>query len=399
MLTVLQVNNYAHVRGGSDRYFIELSRMLSQQGTRVLALTTADGRNELQTPWTVPGFPIEAPRGGDLARFLYSRESRAVMNRLLAQERPDAAHLHIYYGQLTPSVLRPLKDHGVPVVQTVHEYKLFCPVATMVREGRPCELCCRGAIWNAVRHRCNRGSLARSLATGAEACTSRMLGAVRLVDHFIAVSDFVRNTMVRFGVPGERISTVHNFIDAAAYAPRFDAGDFFLFVGRVERIKGIMTLLAAMRRLPARLVVAGEGSLLPQVRSEAIRSGLAVEAVGFQSGRGLHDLIRGSRCVVVPSEWHETFGLVVLEAYALGKPVIASRMGGIPEVVREGETGLLFEAGNVQELAGAMKRMWTRPAEAAEMGRAGRMLAEGMFGRDRHCEQILSLYRKISHAA
>lgn len=395
MYTVLQVNNYAHVRGGSDRYFIELVRGLSERGHRVPVLTTADSRNVLDTPWAVPGFVLDAIRPRDVCRFFYSGKSRETLRRLLDRELPDLAHLHIYYGQITPSILGPLRDRGIPIVQTLHEYKLFCPASTMTRDGKICDLCCGGSFWNAVVHRCNRGSLARSLVTSAEACSSRLLGAARKIDHFLAVSDYVRRTMIRFGIPEDRISTVHNYIDVGSFEPEYEPGGYFLYLGRIEKNKGILTLLDSLEHTHARLVVAGEGELRSTVQREIERRGLAAETVGFKSGKDLHDLVRGCRCVIVPSECAETFGLVILEAYALGKPVIASRMGGIPEVVREGETGLLFEAGNVSELAHAMEWMWDHPGQAADMGRAGRSLASSTFGMEQHYEKLMSVYGKV----
>lgn len=392
---ILQVNNYGYVRGGSDNYFLGLSNLLTGKGHVVIPLNTADPRNAADTRWAVNGFRPETPRSRDIVRFLYSAAAKRTVKDLLGREQVDVAHLHIYYGQLTPSILGPLKRHDIPIVQTLHEYKLFCPRATMTRRGKPCTLCSGGSFWRAAWHRCNRDSFARSLATSAEAYTSRMLGDVRNIDHFIAVSDFVRNAMIRFGIPEDRISTVHNYIDVDAYEPAYQAGDYYLYFGRIEKIKGLMTLLAAARQASARLVVAGEGALRTEVEREAARQNLAVEVVGFKSGKDLHDLIRGCRCVVVPSEWHETFGLVILEAYALGKPVIASRTGGIPEVVQEGTTGLLFEPGNALELAEAMTWMWSHPSRAVEMGRAGRKLAEDVFGKDSHCEQVLSIYKKV----
>ena len=319
------------------------------------------------------------------------------MRSLLAKEVLDLVHLHIYYGQMTPSILGSLKAHGIPIVQTIHEYKLICPVAMIMRDGKLCESCCDGSFWKAALHRCNRGGFARSLVTSVESYTYRMLGAVKHIDHFIAVSDFVRNKMIRFGIPEDRISTVHNFIDVHAYVPQHSPGDYFLYCGRIEKIKGVMTLLTALKDVSGTLVIAGEGEARAMVEREVEKQNLDVKLVGFRSGTELHDLIRGSRCVVVPSECYETFGLVILEAYALEKPVIASRIGGIPEVVRDRETGLLFEAGNALELTQAMQWMRTHPAEAVKMGQFGRMMAGEVFGKERHYNKIMSIYNKVRH--
>jgi len=394
-LNILQINNFGYVRGGSDRYFLDLSHILEEKGNHVFYMVTDDSRNIVDTPWVVHGFQPENPRAKDLLNFFYSLPAQRVVRRLLSKETPDIAHLHIYYGEMTTSILADLKRKEIPIVQTLHEYKLICPILTMTRNGKPCDECCDGSFWRAAFHRCNRGKLTRSIVTSLESYTSRMLGSVKHIDHFIAVSNFVRNTMIRCGIPEDRISTVHNFIDIQDFEPCYNPGDYFIYFGRIEKIKGVMTLLAAVKQFSAKLVIAGEGEGRPIVGREIEKQKLDVKLVGFKRGTELHDLIRGSRCVIVPSEWYETFGLVILEAYALGKPVIASRIGGIPEVVRHGETGLLFEPGNAFQLAQAMEWMWKNPGEAVEMGRSGRTLAADAFGKEKHYTEIMSVYSHV----
>lgn len=396
-LKVLQVNNYGFVRGGSDRYFLDLSNLLAQHGHQLTYLCSADPRNVVDSRYAVQGITIERPTVGDVPKFMYSLAARRMLEALLAAERPDIAHLHIYYGQISPSILGVLKAHAIPVVQTLHEYKLLCPIATMVKNGRICEECGAGGYWRAAWHRCNRGGVARSLVTACEAYLSRLLGTRRLVDHFLAVSDFVRQTMIRQGIPSERITTVHNFIDGQRFRPSHQEGDYFLYFGRLETIKGVMTLLEAARRTSAKLVVAGDGTARALMEETIRQQGLTqVTLVGFKRGEELHDLIRGCRCVIVPSEWYETFGLVILEANALGKPVIASRIGGMPEVVREGVTGLLVEPGDVTMLAQALDWMWNHPAEAVAMGRAGCTWVAEEFGPERHYQEMMAIYQKLT---
>lgn len=396
-MNILQINNYGYIRGGSDYYFLSLSNILKENGHQIITMVKDDPRNIVCTPWVVPGFQPEKPKLKDLMNFFYSFDARRIAHQLLENEQPQIAHLHIYYGQLTPSIISVLKSRGIPIVQTLHEYKLICPIVTMTRNGQPCEECCNGSYWKAAINRCNRGSLLRSLVTSAESYTSQMLGAINDIDHFIAVSDFVRDKMLQYGIPEHRISTVHNFINMEEYKPNYSAGDYFLYFGRVERIKGIMTLLAAVKQANVRLIIAGVGGLEQTVEREIKKHKLDVELVGFKSGSELHDLIRGSLCVVVPSEWYETFGLVILEANALGKPVIASRIGGMPEVIKEGETGLLFEAGNVDELTQAMEWIWTHPDEAVDMGKNARRHVEKKFGKERHYKKIMSIYEKLDN--
>lgn len=395
-MKILQVNNYGYLRGGSDRYFFDLTALLRENGHSVSELVTRDSRNVVSTPWEVQGFLPERPKLRDLFHFYYSLDAKMVVRRLIKEEKPDIVHLHIYYGQITPSILGEFVSQGIPVVQTLHEYKLICPVATMARNGAVCDACCSGSYWKAALHRCNRGSLLRSLVSSTEAYSSRWLGSVRKVDHFIAVSDFVRETMVAYGIPDSRISTVHNFVESAGFEPSYEPGSYFLYFGRLEEVKGIKTLISAAERVGARLVIAGDGDYRVEAERQSRRRNLNVDFVGFKKGSDLHDLIRGSLCVVVPSEWNETFGLVILEAHALGRPVIASRIGGMQEVIQDGETGLLFEPGNDMELADAMRRMLGNPERAVEMGRNGNIVIQELFGKREHYRRIMSIYKKMA---
>jgi glycosyltransferase involved in cell wall biosynthesis len=394
---VLQVNNYGYVRGGSDRYFLDLSQLLSQHDHQVSFLCSDDGRNVIDVPYAVPGFTIESPTVRDLPHFIFSPETRRRLEQLIDAERPDIAHLHIYYGQLTASIIGVLKKYDIPVVQTLHEYKLLCPIATMVRKGRICEECADGSYWRALWHRCNRGSFSRSLVTAVESYVAKGLGAKSAIDHFIAVSDFVRHKMIAHGIPQEKITTVHNFVRAEVFADNNEEGEYFLYFGRIESIKGLKTLIHAMAGvLDLELYVVGSGDAQAGLEHESERLGLTnVKFFGFKTGQELKDLIAGAICVVAPSEWYETFGLVLLESFAQGRPVIASRIGGMTELITHGVDGLLVEPGSVAQLTDALNWMASHRRQAIEMGREGQKKARANFSADKHYVDMMSVYQKV----
>lgn len=396
-MNILQINNYGFVRGGSDRYFIDLSELLVRRGLSVTFLTSANTNNIVNSEFAVEGFDVASPSLSDIPSYLYSPHAIKQLRRLIEQARPDVAHLHIYYGQITASVLPVLKEYGIPVVQTLHEYKLLCPISTMVRDGRLCEVCAEGGFWRAAWYRCNRGSFARSMVTAVESYISEMLGARKSVDHFIAVSDFVRSKMVEHGIPENRITTVHNFVHDEVFADNDKEGRYFLYLGRIEKIKGLETLIEAMTALPdVDLYFVGTGDARQTLESKVLHMGLAnVHFLGFKSGQDLRDLIAGSICVVNPSECFETFGLVLVESFAQCRPVIASRMGGMTEVVSDGNDGLLFEAGNMQELRAALAWMATHRQRAVEMGKAGQEKVRRLFSAEKHYEEIRQVYQKV----
>jgi glycosyltransferase involved in cell wall biosynthesis len=231
-----------------------------------------------------------------------------------------------------------------------------------------------------------------------EAYFSRALGNTRTVDHFIAVSDFVREKVVSLGLPEERVSTVYNFLDPGPIVPAASAGDYLLYCGRLVNLKGLDTLLDAVKLLPKdhELHVVGTGEQELELRTRVEEEGLRqVRFLGFLDGQALDEAFRGARCVVIPSECYETFGLTALESFAHGRPVVATRMGGLPEVVTEGENGWLVAPRSPEALAGRLRWMMTHPAQAQLMGVAGRRALEERFSPQAHLRALSAVYEGL----
>lgn len=394
-LKILQINNYGFVRGGSDRYFLDLSRLLEESGHQISYLSTANVNNLVTSGYDVDGFNVDEPSLLDISAFFYSRDARKKISALLDRIQPDLVHLHIYYGQITSSIIPVIKKRGIPIVQTLHEYKRLCPVVTMTLHDKPCEKCAGGNYWNTVINKCNRNNLARSVITALEAYTSKCL-TLNSIDHFIAISDFVRDVMLRYGMNPEKITRVYNFLDTTGLTPARQRGEYFLFFGRLEHVKGVMTLLKAMKEIDYPLVIAGDGAARLEMERYIEKHGLShVMMVGFKSDDELHDLIRNSRCVIAPSEWNEPFGLVLIEAFAHGKPVIASCIGGMAEVVDHGKTGLLVSPDNVDELVDVMRQMINNLEKVEQMGKWAFESVKHRFSPSSHYREIMAVYEKV----
>lgn len=397
--TILNASQNYFVKGGSDRYFFVLAEMLDQHGHRVIPFAVEQEQNE-SSPWSgyfPPGVNFKSPGPRDIARFLYSWPARRAIRRLLREQSVDLAHLHIYYGQLTSSILAPLVDAGVPIVQTLHDFKLVCPVYSLLSHGTICEACQGKHFYRAVARRCNRGSIARSALSAAETYLSHWLGAVDRIDHFITVSDFQREKYIELGVPAERMTTVHNFADPALFDPAQGPGDYLLYFGRIEQLKGIYTLLEAAAQTPdVPLWIVGSGDAEPEVaRIINERSLDHVRLLGFKGGSELHELIRGSIATILPSEGYDNCPMSVLESLALARPVIGSRIGGIPELVRHDVDGLLVPPGDADRLAHAMRCLAADRERAIEMGAAGRGKIETQFSPEIHYRRVLDVYCRV----
>lgn len=398
-MRVINVGQNYHLRGGSDKYMFSLESLLRDRGHEVIPFASRQAAN-VETPWSTyfpPQVDFQRPHPVDVLRYVYSQPAREAMRKLVREQAPDIAHLHIYYGQLTASILAPLANAGIPVVQTLHEYKIVCPTYSLFAHGGVCEACEGRHFWRAAARRCNRGSFVRSALSATEAYVSRWLGAVDKVGHFIAVSDFLRDKVVSMGMPRDKITTVHNFMDCTGIDPADGPGTYLLYFGRLERDKGIFTLLDAVAPLrDTPMLIVGDGNERENLQNEITSRGLDhVKLLGFKQGRELRDLIRGSICTVTPSEWYETFGLTLVESFAHGRPVVASRIGGMTEVVSDGVDGFLVEPGDVPVLRERLAWMASHPVDALDMGRQGRAKVEEQFSPERHYEKIMATYKRV----
>lgn len=398
-LTVLNVGQNYYIRGGSDQYQFALAQLLSNHNHQVIPFASLNPKNR-DTPWSKyfpQGVNFEHPEISDIVKFIYSRQAAESIELLCREQQINIAHLHIYYGQLTGSILTPLKQAGIPIVQTLHEYKIVCPVYSLMSNNEICEDCHGSAFWKATLKRCNRGSIARSLLSTVESYTARILGSISKVDRFIAVSNFQRTKLIELGIPSDKITTIHNFVNLSNVTPSQKLGEYLLYFGRLERYKGIFTLIEAastLKDIP--LVIVGDGTERAKVKQIIEQQDLKhIELLSFQQGKELQQLIKESICTITPSEWYETFGLSLIESFANGKPVIATRIGGMTEIVSDGADGYLIDPGNVVELRERMEWMSRNRDRALQMGSLGREKVEQQFSPKTHYQQLMKVYQEL----
>jgi len=396
-MRILQANNYHHIRGGSESVYFNTTDLLKGAGHDVVSFAARSPEDqESQYSDYFPDAPDSSHRRpADFRRFLRNSAARRALSRLILDHGPfDLAHLHIYYGRLTAAVLSELRAFGVPVVQTLHEYKLACPVYTMERAGKVCDLCVKGSTLSSLRFRCKEGSLARSTATLIEYWTSRLQGDVRLIDKFICVSDFQLRVMQRAGIPTAKLCRIYNFVEIPEALPlkAEKRSNHLLYFGRIEQLKGLPSLIKAVRETGHRLIIAGSGGWQREMEL-SIQSDIKIEYVGFLSGPSLRSLISTAKAVVVPSEWYENCPMSVLEAKAVGTPVIGARIGGIPELIRDGVDGFLFNPGDHIDIAEALESLDRTDRDA--MAFSARSDAEARFSPAAHYKNLLSVYKGL----
>jgi glycosyltransferase involved in cell wall biosynthesis len=402
---LLNINTYHYRRGGSDVVYLEHAALMESLGWNTAHFAMHHPRN-LETPWS-RYFIDEIEFGHDYSplqkvvmatKVVYSFEAQRRLRALLAEHPIDIAHVHCIYHHHSPSILPTLKQAGVPVVMTAHDLKLACPAYRMLNDDELCERCRDGSVLNVLRHRCMRGSIGMSAVVAAESGLHRFLDTYRKhLDKVVVPSRFFLEKFVEWGWPRERFAYIPNYVDVAAFRPQFEPGTYFLYFGRLAPEKGLSTLLRAAHAAGVPLKLAGTGPEEAALKAlAAALPGLDVEFLGYRSGEALHQLVRSARAVVLPSQWYENAPMSVLESMALGKPVIGARIGGIPELIDDGETGWVFESRSLPELTERLRQAQAASdASLASMGRAARVRVADSFSRVRYQQAVLELYASL----
>lgn len=395
-MRILTISQNHYVVGGMDRMMFEQARILEARGHVVVPFTAADPADQ---PSAWAGYFPPAARTdhtplAEVPATLYRPAAARALRALMRAQQFDIVHLHSWYKRLSPAILPVLRDSGVPVVQTMHEYRAVCSRSTMFRDGAICRECAGGRHWQALRHRCN-GSLAKTLVSVAEMTIANQLGYRSVVRRLLPVSDFQRALLHDMGLPDAQMRTLPNPVDVPPSPPSPTAArpGHVLFVGRLESYKGVDLFLDLARARPgATFVMAGDGSARGAI--DAARPANLV-MLGRLERPELLDAMRAAACVVVPSLWPEAFGLTAVEAMATGTPVIASRTGGLTEIIRDEMDGYLVPPGDVAGFAEAVDRILADPLRARAMGDAGRIRAIEDFSEDRFYASLMDIYREV----
>ncbi len=404
MNNLLSVNNYYYRRGGAEVVFLEQNKIFEKLGWTVVPFSMKHPKNE-DTKWE-NFFPNEIEYGAhngwrdDLVnafKIIYSWEARNKLHSLLDTFEPDIAHLHNIYHHLSPAILPVLKANRVPTVMTVHDLKLLCPAYTMFNSKGLCEKCKGGHIYNVVVNQCMKQSISLSSLIFAETLTHRLTDIYKKnIDKFIVPSQFYRNKFIDWGWEPDRLVYLPNFVDVKVVQPHYSPGNYFVFFGRLAREKGVKTLIQAANEANIELKIIGSGPQEEELKLLAAGLDAKVSFLGYQSGQVLHTVIKNAKAVVLPSEWYENAPMSILEAYAIGKPVIGANIGGIPELIRQGETGFTFESGNVESLCNTLTNLNTMKNTAvATMGKMAREWVENEFTNEKYSERLQSLYARL----
>ena len=335
-------------------------------------------------------------RAANALNTIWSQRSRSELRGILRKERPDIVHVHNTFAILSPSVYGACSAEGVPVVQTLHNFRFFCPGALLLRGGKPCEDCLEKGLMQSVRHRCYRGSLAATATIAAMLALHRLIGTYdRDINRYIILTRFNRGKAIKGGVAEGKIVVKPNFLPDPPAAGVGD-GDYVIYVGRLLEGKGVETLVRAWRRLShLKLKIVGDGALRPELEAMAVREGLNVEFTGRQERAVVMHAIAKAKVLIIPSEWYEGFPMVIAESFACGTPVLASRIGSMEELIDEGKTGRKFTAGDPDDLAKQLQSMLKDSETLGRMREKSREYFETHLTEERNYTQLMRIYSDV----
>ena len=407
-MKILLVNTYHYPRGGDCTYTFSLAELMQSHGHEVFFFGM---HHPLNVPCAQEKFFVDYIDFRELnqkknlynglkvvSRSIYSIQAKTRLRALLNEIKPDIAHLQNIHTHLTPSVIFELKRHNIPMVWTLHDYKLICPNTHLLSHGRICEKCKGGKFYYCTINNCKKDSYAASAVATIEATAHRWFRITDKVQTLISPSEFLRNKFIEFGYKEKKVLQIKNFLPSHMVSTiSFQDDGYALYFGQLEPWKGIKTLLNTWSDIKGmELKIAGNGSIKNDLEKQVTDSGLHnVSFLGHLNKEALLDVINRASFIIVPSECYENFPYSVMESMVCSKPVIAANIGGLPEMVKDGVTGFFFESGNAVSLKGKIDLLLNDTQLRKIMGQNAREHALLEFDPNTHYMQLMKTYKQF----
>ena len=407
LMKILQINVFNYRKGGSEVVYFSTMELLRMHGEEVVNFA-------LRWPENYPSeyesyFPESKETRSELLKpvkniinYFNNREAARKLEQLIEKERPDLAHMHLIWGQITGSILPVLKRHNVPIIFSIHDYRIVCPAYTFRNgKGEICEQCRGRNFYHCVINKCTKDSYLLSVMMAIEQCyRNRFFNPAEYIDGLIYVSQFAKQMHEKYmpELKEKRNIVLYNLADKILDAPAQKTDRYFLFFGRLSYEKGVKTLISAFKDMPnCNLKIAGTGPLEDELKDYTKSNNVTnVEFLGYKSGKELTDLVENAYFIIVPSEWYENNPMTIIEGYAAGVPVIGTNIGGIPEIIEEGVTGYLFTPANSVDLTRVVKAADSLPVEQYSNYQQNALsFARKHFDREKYYPQLIGFYNQL----
>jgi len=415
---ILLVNYRYFISGGSERYLFNFSEVLEKNGHTVIPFSVKHPKNvtssyskyflsSLTNDENCIFFSQIRKNPKTLSRLfdrnLYSIEAKTKMKQIMEKYDINVAYLLHFFRWISPSIIQELSKNKIPIIVRISDFQYICPGTYLLRRGKICELCIKGNLWHSVKNRCVQNSYFYSFVHYISTILYKKMNIMDKIDAFICPSLFTLEKMVQGGFPREKLFHIPTFINSKIISPDFKTGEYILYFGTVSPEKGISVLIDAFKKLRREnsrirtpLFIVGK---LYRYESTKFRETIylnktnGIKYFDEQKKGNLNKLIKNSAFVVVPSIWYDNFPNVILESFSLGKAVVGSRIGSIPELVKHGETGMLFEPGDSDDLAKKMMWMLSHSNQCEKMGEKARKLVEAQYNAELHYKRVMQVFR------
>lgn len=404
-MKILNINKFFYIKGGAETYYFELNNMLEKHGHQIMHFSMKHENNmsSLYEKYFVDNIDYYTQtkflqKMKNAGKIVYSFEAAKKLELLLQKEKPDVAHLQNFHHQLSGSILKVLKKHHIPVVYTAHDLKLVCGNYKMLAQNEICESCKGGKHIQCLKKKCVKDSRTGSLVNTMEMYLSEWMKMNECINKIVTPSRFYKEKMVEFGIQEDKIVHIPNFIDASKFETKYLPGEYFVYFGRLAEEKGLFTLLEAMEKVEnATLFLIGTGPIEENVTKMLQNRGLKskVKMLGYKTGIELKSILENSISNILPSEWYENGPYSVLEMMCMGKPTIASNIGGLSDMVVDGKTGLLFQVKHADDLAHKIQMLSDNKEIAIRMGKNARALVEKEHSEEAYYTKIIQLYEQV----
>lgn len=399
-MRILLVNKFHWNKGGSETYYFELGRILKEKGHKVAYFSMENEKN-IKTgskEFFVKNIEMDSKNIFNTKNIIYSSQNKEIMSKALDEFKPDVVHINNFQRQLSSSIIEAINEKNIPIVYTSHDLQAVCPASAMLNNGKICEKCLDGSKYNCFKNKCLKNSILKSFLGSVEGVYYKNKKIYDKFSTIISPSNFVKNMLIKGNIKSN-IVTIHNFIDLSNFKQyKISDEDYALYLGRLSVEKGILNLVKAFSLQDSgNLLIAGDGPEKENIQRFIDQNNLKnrIKLLGFLNTKEVKKYISKSSFVVVPSIWYENCPYSILESFALAKPVIGSKIGGISELIVDGENGYLYDYDDINDLTKKISQMFSDKKGRIKMGRQALKICQKEYDVDNYYEKLIKVYEKV----
>ena len=401
-MKVLLVNKFHWYKGGSEKYYFELAELLKENGHEVAFFSMKNEKNIKTGEKEYFVDEIDLNTGSKLKALdvIYSKANYKKMKEALKDFKPDIVHINNFQRQLSASIIKAIKEENIPIVFTAHDVQAICPAITMMDNDKNiCEKCMHGKYMNCIKKKCNKGSTLKSIIGALEGYYYRIKKIyTKKIDFIITPSEFYKTKLIEDGIPENKIEAIHNFVELKDYNLETIDEGYALYFGRLSKEKGILNLINAFSKLKEGILyIAGEGLEKENIETIIKENNMEnrVKLLGFLNSDQIKETIRKCKFAIVPSIWYENCPYSLMESLAIGKPVIGANIGGIPELVKDKKSGLIYKYDDIDDLTNKMKVLFEDEKLVEEYGKNAKEDAKKLYGKDVYYKKVINIYNEL----